>query len=137
MKKIFLDTNILVDLIADRKPFSKYAVAIFNAAETKKIKLFTSSHTIATTYYLLKKYVEDKALRQILLGLFDYVTIIPVNAEVLLKGLRSNQKDFEDSIQIYCATSIENMDCIVTRNLKDFKGSEIPVLAPDELCSKM
>lgn len=137
MKKIFLDTNILVDLIADRKPFSKYAVAIFNASETKKIKLFTSSHTIATTYYLLKKYVEEKALRQILLGLFDYVTIIPVNAEVLLKGLRSNQKDFEDSIQIYCATSVEKMDCIVTRNIKDFKGSEIPVLAPDELCSKM
>lgn len=137
MKKIFLDTNILVDLIADRKPFSKYAVIIFNAAETKKIKLFTSSHTIATTYYLLKKYVEEKALRQILLGLFDYVTIIPVNAEVLLKGLRSNQKDFEDSIQIYCATSVEKMDCIVTRNIKDFKGSEIPVLAPDELCSKM
>ncbi len=137
MKKIFLDTNILVDLIADRKPFSKYAVIIFNAAETKKIKLFTSSHTIATTYYLLKKYVEEKALRQILLGLFDYVTIIPVNGEVLLKGLRSNQKDFEDSIQIYCATSVEKMDCIVTRNIKDFKGSEIPVLAPDELCSKM
>jgi hypothetical protein len=72
-----------------------------------------------------------------LLGLFDYVTIIPVDAEVLLKGLRSNQKDFEDSIQIYCATSVEKMYCIVTRNLKDFKGSEIPVLAPDELCSKM
>lgn len=137
MKRIFLDTNILVDLIADRKPFSKYAVMIFNAAESKKIKLFTSSHTIATTYYLLKKYVDEKALRQILLGLFDYVNIIPVDTEVLLKGLRSNQKDFEDSIQIYCATSVEKMDCIVTRNLKDFKGSEIPVLAPDELCSKM
>lgn len=137
MKRIFLDTNILIDLIADRKPFSKYAVTIFNAAEIKKIKLFISSHTIATTYYLLKKYVDEKALRQILLGLFDYVTIIPVDAEVLLKGLRSNQKDFEDSIQIYCATSIDKMDCIVTRNLKDFKGSEIPVLAPDELCSKI
>ncbi|HEY1017925.1 MAG TPA: PIN domain-containing protein [Sediminibacterium sp.] len=137
MKRIFLDTNILVDLIADRKPFSKYAVTIFNAAESKKIKLFTSSHTIATTYYLLKKYVDEKGLRQILLGLFDYITIIPVDEEVLLKGLRSNQKDFEDSIQIYCATSVEKMDCIVTRNLKDFKGSEIPVLAPDELCSKL
>jgi predicted nucleic acid-binding protein len=137
MKRIFLDTNILVDLIADRKPFSKYAVTIFNAAESKKIKLFTSSHTIATTYYLLKKYVDEKGLRQILLGLFDYITIIPVDEEVLLKGLRSNQKDFEDSIQIYCATSVEKMDCIVTRNLKDFKGSEIPVWAPDELCSKL
>lgn len=137
MKKVFIDTNILVDLLADRKPFSKYAVEIFNTAENKKIKLFTSSHSIATTYYLLKKFVDDKTLREILLGLFEYVTIIPVDKEVLTKGLRSKQKDFEDSIQIYCATSIEKMDCIVTRNMKDFKGSEIPVLAPDELCSKL
>lgn len=133
MKKYFIDTNILIDLIADRKPFSKYAVEIFSAAENKKIKLFTSSHSIATTYYLLKKHVDDKTLREILLGLFDFVSIIPVDLEVLTKGLRSKQKDFEDAIQMYCATKIEKMDCIVTRNLKDFKGSLIPVLAPDEV----
>lgn len=137
MKKIFIDTNMLVDLIADRKPFSKYAVMIFTSAENKKIRLFTSSHSIATTYYLLKKFVDDKNLREILLGLFEYVTIIPVDTDILLKGFRSKQKDFEDSIQLYCATSIEKMDCIVTRNIKDFKGSEIPVLAPDTLCSKL
>jgi len=50
MKKIFVDTNILLDLLADRKPFSKHAVDIFNAAEQEKIQLFTSSHSIATTY---------------------------------------------------------------------------------------
>jgi len=94
MKKIFLDTNILVDLIADRKPFSKFAIEIFQSAESKKVQLFTSSHSIATTYYLLKKHVDDKALRSILLGLFDFLTVIPVDIEVLSKGLRSKQKDF-------------------------------------------
>lgn len=54
MKKVFLDTNIIVDLIADRKPFSKYSIEIFKKAEEKKIKLFTSSHSIATAHYLLK-----------------------------------------------------------------------------------
>jgi predicted nucleic acid-binding protein len=137
MKKIFLDTNILVDLIADRKPFSKFAIEIFQSAESKKNQLFTSSHSIATTYYLLKKHVDDKALRSILLGLFDYLTVIPVDIEVLSKGLRSKQKDFEDAVQIFCAASIEKMDCIVTRNIKDFKGSVIPVLAPDEFCSRI
>ena len=137
MKKIFIDTNILVDLLADRKPFSKYAVDIFKAAENKKITLFTSSHSMATTYYLLKKFVDDKTLRKTLLGLFEYVSIIPVDKEILSKGLRSKHKNFEDSIQIYCATNIEKIDCIVTRNTKDFKGSEILVLAPDELCSKL
>lgn len=55
MKKLFIDTNIIVDLIADRKPFSKYAIQLFQKAELKEIELFTSSHSIATTHYLLKK----------------------------------------------------------------------------------
>lgn len=65
------------------------------------------------------------------------MTIISVDKEVLTKGLRSKQKNFEDSIQIYCATTIDKIDCIVTRNVKDFKGSEVLVLTPDELCSKL
>lgn len=134
MKKVFLDTNIIVDLITDRKPFSKYSIEIFKKAEEKKIKLFTSSHSIATTHYLLKKYLEEKNLRDVLYTLLDYVTVIAVDTDVLKKGLRSKHKDFEDSIQIYCASSVEKIDCIVTRNIKDFRDSEILVLTPDELC---
>ncbi len=134
MKKVFLDTNILVDLIAVRKPFSKYSIEIFKKAEEKKIKLFTSSHSIATTHYLLKKYLEEKILRDVLYNLLDYVTVIAVDTDVLKKGLRSKHKDFEDSIQILCASTIEKIDCIVTRNTKDFRDSEILVLTPDELC---
>ena len=134
MKKVFLDTNIIVDLIADRKPFSKYSIEIFKKAEEKKIKLFTSSHSIATTHYLLKKYLEEKILRDVLYNLLDYVTVIAVDTDVLKKGLRSKHRDFEDSIQILCASTIEKIDCIVTRNTKDFRDSEILVLTPDELC---
>ncbi|MEO6883032.1 MAG: PIN domain-containing protein [Bacteroidia bacterium] len=134
MKKAFIDTNIIVDLIANRKPFSKYAVEIFNKAENKKIKLFTSSHSIATTHYLLKKYMDEKSLREVLYNLLDYLTVIPVSVDILKKGLRSKHKDFEDAIQILCASSEEKIDCIVTRNVKDFKNSEILVLTPDELC---
>ena len=134
MKKVFLDTNIIVDLIAVRKPFSKYSIEIFKKAEEKKIKLFTSSHSIATTHYLLKKYLEEKILRDVLYNLLDYVTVIAVDTDVLKKGLRSKHKDFEDSIQILCASTVEKIDCIVTRNTKDFRDSEILVLTPDELC---
>ncbi len=133
MKKLFLDTNILVDLIADRKPFSKYAIQIFQKAETNEIQLFTSSHSIATTHYLMKKYIEEKELREVLYNLLDYLTVIAVDVDILKKGLRSKHKDFEDSIQILCASSVEKMDYIVTRNTKDFKGSEIPAFNPDEI----
>jgi predicted nucleic acid-binding protein len=137
VKKIFVDTNILVDLIADRRPFSKFAIAIFNRAEERKIKLFISSHSIATTHYLLKKYIDEKELREVLHNLLDYVQVIAVDMEIIKKGLRSKHRDFEDAIQMISAYSIEKMDCIVTRNIKDFRNSEIPVLTPEELAEKI
>lgn len=137
MKKIFVDTNIIVDLVADRKPYSKFAIEIFSNAERKKVKLYTSSHSIATTHYLLKKYIEDKALRDILYNLLDFIQVIQIDLDTIKKGLKSKHKDFEDAIQIICASSIEKTDCIVTRNIKDFRDSEIPVFAPDELVKKI
>jgi len=132
LKKIFIDTNIIIDLIADRKPFSKYAIALFKRAEEKKVQLFSSSHSIATTHYLLKKYIDEKALREVLYNLLDFLTVIAVDVAVLKKGLRSRHKDFEDAIQIICASTEDKIDLIVTRNTKEYKYSEIPVLTPDE-----
>jgi predicted nucleic acid-binding protein len=137
MKKVFVDTNIIVDLIADRRPFSKFAIELFNRAENKKIRLYTSSHSIATTHYLLKKYIGEKELREVLYNLLDFLTLIPIDADITKKGLRSKHRDFEYALQMICAYSIEKLDCIVTRNIKDFRESEIPVLTPDELYKKL
>ncbi len=132
MKSIFVDTNILVDLIGDRKPFSKFAIEIFNQAEAKNVRLFTSSHAFATTYYLLKKYIDEKQLKKILDSLLDYIQLIPVTQDTIRKALKSPDKDFEDSIQMLCAYTIPEMDFIVTRNIKDFKNATIPVYPPEE-----
>lgn len=136
MKNVFLDTNIIVDILADRKPFSRHAIEIFQKAEIGEIQLYTSSHSIATTHYLLKKHHEEKQLREVLTSLIEYFIIIAVDVAILKKGLRSNHKDFEDAIQILCASAIENIECIITRNKKDFKTSEIPVYTPDEFILK-
>ena len=112
------------------------SIEIFKKSEIKKIILFTSSHSIATTHYLLKKYLDEKNLRDVLYNLLDYLTVIAVETDILKKGLCSKHKDFEDSIQILCASSVKKIDCIVTRNIKDFLDSEIIVLSPDELCLK-
>ncbi|MCE9538341.1 MAG: PIN domain-containing protein [Bacteroidetes bacterium] len=86
---------------------------------------------------MLKKHIGEKELREILYSLLDYIHIIPIDIDVIKKGLKSKHKDFEDAIQINCAYLIEKIDCIVTRNIKDFRGSEIPVFNPDELIKKM
>ena len=134
MTRVFLDTNVIIDLISDRKPFSKFAIEIFQKAEEGKLELFTSSHSLATTHYILKKYMKETDLRVVLYNLLDYLTIIAVDVDILKKGLRSNHKDFEDSIQIFCASKIDRIESIITRNVKDFKKSEIKILTPDELC---
>lgn len=133
MRNVFVDTNILIDLLADRPPFSKFAIAIFDLAEKHKVKLFTSSHSYARTHYLLKKYMGEKELREILYSLLDFIDIISIDLSIIKKSLLSKHKDFEDAIQIFAAGSIKSLDFIVTRNIKDFKDAGVTVLPPDEL----
>jgi hypothetical protein len=83
----------------------------------------------------MKKFIDEKDLREILFDLLEYIQVVPVSLEILKKGLKSQHKDFEDAIQIVCASSIGKMDFIVTRNIKDFRDSEITVLTPEEACN--
>jgi len=136
MKSIFIDTNIIIDFLADRKPHSNYAEQIFELALQNKIKIYTSSHSIATTHYILKKYISEKELRKILLELLDLFTILPIDVDVLQKGLKSSIKDFEDALQMIVASTLSEISFIVTRNIKDFKSSKISVVTPDEFLSQ-
>lgn len=87
MKNVFVDTNILIDLLADRRPFSKFAIEIFDLADKKKINLFTSSHSIATTHYVLKKYIKEQELRDVLYSLLDYLDVVSIDVSIIKKSL--------------------------------------------------
>lgn len=80
--------------------------------------------------------MDERRLREILLHVMDFVEVVAVDRDAMQKGLRSRHKDLEDAIQIVCASSISGLSCIVTRNVRDFKTSEIVVLTPDEFCLK-
>lgn len=135
MIKAFVDTNILIDLIADRRPFSRFAIDIFQKAEKEQLELFASSHSVATTHYVLKKYLEEKELRLVISEMLELLTVIPVDQSVLKKALKSTLKDFEDAVQLMAAQSVHSISHLVTRNIKDYKGAPIEVLAPDVFCS--
>ncbi len=137
MKSIFIDTNILIDFLGDRKPHSNFAEKIFELANDNKVKIFTSSHSFATTHYILKKYISEKELRTILFELLDLITILPIDVEIIKKGLKSSIKDFEDSIQIFSALTINQISFIVTRNIKDFKNSKIQAVTPDDFINNL
>lgn len=133
MKHIFIDTNIIIDFVSQRVPFGKAALVLFDLADRKEIKLYCSSHAIATTHYILKKVYKEKEIRNVLEGVMDYLEIIPVTEDILRKAIHSAHKDFEDAIQILTAETIKKVFAIATRNLSDFSKAGIPVYTPQEL----
>src|SRR5690606_15116239 len=100
MQHIFVDTNILIDLLSDRRPFSKFALEIFDLARKNKIKLYTASHSFATTHYLLKKYTKEQQLRKIVYSVVHFIESTPIDIAIIKKSQLSNHDDFEDAIQI-------------------------------------
>ncbi|MFY8187129.1 MAG: type II toxin-antitoxin system VapC family toxin [Flavobacterium sp.] len=130
MKKVFVDTNILVDLLSMRAPFYDDSVKLFSLADKKKIELSISSLTIANTNYILTKQLGKFQSKAILKKIALVVQILPLNSKVIdLALIDETFSDYEDGLQYF--TAIEHQqDVIVTRNLKDYKNASITVMTP-------
>ncbi len=131
MKNLFLDTNIVLDLLAARMPFYTEAAKLFSLADKKKVKLSISSLCIADVHYILSRQNPETEVRIILRTFRVLVNVLPLNDKITDLALNSDFRDFEDAIQYY--TAIENdQDIIITRNQHDFKKSKIPVMTAGE-----
>lgn len=128
MKKLFIDTNIVIDLLAKREPFFQEASDLFSLGDLKKVQLSVSSLTIANTSYTLLKNSNSKTCKLVLRQLRLLVNIIKHDEKVIDLALNNDSfNDFEDSLQYFSALE-SHQDFIITRNLKDFKNSQLPVL---------
>ena len=128
MKKLFIDTNIIIDLLSRREPFYDESAELFSLADQKIIELNISSLTIANTSYTLLRQIDSKKTKEILRKLRLIVNILPLDDKIIGIALNDDSfTDFEDGLQYF--TAIENkQDVIITRNLKDFKTSKLPVM---------
>ena len=131
----FLDTNVIIDFIADRKPFSKTAAKLFDFSEKGKVKLFISSLSYSNIYYVVKKATSHKEMITILRELESMSETVDVTKSIIKSALSSDFKDFEDAIQYYTAISNKKTTAIVTRDTKDFKNSDLAILTPEEALS--
>lgn len=131
MTKVFLDTDIIIDYLADRRPFSDDAEVIFSLAHGKKLSLHVSSLSINNIHYIIRKLIGPAKALEAIRNLVDYVTIETVGSTEIRNALETGFVDFEDAIQNQTAIKIEGLMCIITRNVKDFKKSGIAVLSPD------
>lgn len=132
MKHLFLDTNVLIDFLADRKPLSLEAAKLFNYSFKKKVTIYVAAVSYNNIYYILRQSCSHSETIKILSQLEEWTETIDVSKDVIKKALGSSFKDFEDAIQYNCAKTLNKIDCIVTRDTKDFKSSSIPTLTPKE-----
>ncbi len=131
MENVFIDTDIIVDFLTDRKPFSFESAKIFSLIDQKKIKGCVSSLSFSNLYYVLRKFGTHKKVISSLQELSELVDILKVNSDIVKSALTSDFKDFEDSIQYFAAQEHKKADCIITRNIKDYKDSSLPVMTPE------
>ena len=132
MKHLFMDTNVIIDFLSNRKPFSLEAAKLFDYSFKKKITIYVAAVSYNNIYYILRQSSTHTATIKILSELQGWTETVDVSKEVIKNALKSEFKDFEDAIQYNCAKDLNKIDCIVTRDSKDFKKSELPVLTPKE-----
>jgi len=129
-KRIFLDTNIVIDYLSKRMPFSEDALRIFSLPP-RYYQLCISALSFTTIYYVLKKHFKQEELLYKLDILQNLVEVLPTDNEMISSAIHSEFTDFEDAVQYYTALK-GNSSIIITRNPKDFRRSEIPVYTPEE-----
>jgi len=131
MKKIFLDTNVVIDFLIDRKPFSHEATILFEYSRRGKLKLYVSSLSISNIHYIISQLETKKKAITLVHRLLPLIEILPVGRKIVEKAAISKFKDFEDALQNYCAEG-DHQTVIVTRNIKDFKQSKLSIQTPKE-----
>lgn len=135
MDKLFVDTNIVIDLLQKREGFFEEAQELFTLADKQKVKLFISSLTIANTHFLLSRHYNANDARKILSKFKVLVDVLPLDNKIIDLALTSDLKDFEDAIQLF--TAIEhNAEIIITRNKKDFRKQSLPILTAKEYLNR-
>lgn len=131
MKKILIDTDVILDFFFDRQPFSKNAAIIFSLCENKQIEGFVTPVIISNTYYLLRRTAKHEKIIEKLKLLVKITSILDMNTKVVENALNSNFHDFEDALQNFSAINNGKIDAIITRNVKDFKKSTIGIFTPE------
>lgn len=135
--KLFLDTNIVIDLIGDREPFSSEAAALFQLASDGEVQLQVSDLSIINIVYILRRLKYPLVdIYNALIGIRPLVTITGIGSKAIDDCLQAHWTDFEDYAQ-YSSAKNAGADRIITRNKKDFPDTDVPVQTPAEFLAEI
>ena len=130
--RVLIDTNVILDVLLKRSPFYEAAIEVLKLSVREDIQEFVSASAITDIYYIAYKNMQDKAVvRELLKKLLLIVSVAGVSEEEIQKALELGWKDFEDSVQ-YSVALLNEMNGLITRNVKDYSSSEIQVWEPNQ-----
>lgn len=131
MDKVLIDTDVLMDFFFDRKPFAKYSTELINLCAEKKVRGFITPVIISNVYYLLRKTAKHTIIVEKLKQLLTILEVVKMDKNAAMSALNSEFKDFEDALQNFSAVESKQINIILTRNLKDFKKSDLAITTPE------
>lgn len=135
-RRIFLDTNIMLDFLGERPPFYYSVAKIATLSEKGKLIMVVSPISFATVNYFLTKFENLKIAKEKLRKFKIISEICSLDEQTVEKGLNSSINDFEDALQYFSAIE-SKCEIILTRNAKDFKKSLLPVMTADEFLKSL
>ncbi len=129
--KVFVDTNILLDVLAKRDPFYREAVTIWTLSEEEKINGYISAVSFTNIYYIVRKLHTHETAVRALYWLRASFRPVALDERILNQAIDARFRDFEDAVQYYSAIHV-GARCLVTRNPSHFPKDDLPVLSPSE-----
>ena len=137
MKSVLLDTDVLLDFYLDRKPFSDDSLQLLLKCEQKQVRGYVTPVIVANTYYILRRHATHHYVVERLQILLNTLSILAMDQKQVLAALDSKFTGFEDALQYFSAVNSNKIDAIITRNIKDFKKSALPVFTPQEFLATL
>lgn len=134
--KVLIDTNIIMDVLANREGFAEPASQLFKLCEVGQVQGFVYVLSIANIAYIMRKELDRSQIEEVIGKLGAIFTIADMKAVDLKKAAIQPIDDYEDALQSVCASRIK-ADFIITRSLKDFKNSKVMAIKPSELIERM
>ncbi|HHX53672.1 MAG TPA: PIN domain-containing protein [Clostridiales bacterium] len=134
--KILIDTNIILDVLCNRKDYLDDSLRVFRYCEANLVTGYISAVSIPNIVYIMRKELNSSRIKEILTTLTSIFTVADLRKTDLIRAAELEFSDYEDALQSVCALRVK-ADYIVTRNTKDFKNSPVPAITPSELFVKL
>lgn len=131
MKRVLFDSDVLLDVLAQRQPFVIASARALNTVTQGRVQGYISDHAVTNIFYILRRQIGSEAAKKLLAKLLQHLQVVSITDEVIRAALKSSMTDFEDAVTSEAAKAI-GLEVILTRNISDYVASSIPVMLPNE-----